>query len=66
MKASTRKLKLTPWFSGVNPLKSRPGPYQCQCCMDYLLWEDGEWYWNSGGIWHYLVDQNIVWRGLAR
>ena len=64
MKAQNRKkLKLTPWYLGVNPLRSRSGWY-----------EDGHgfFYWWDGESWfHHPVAGDITyapyyWRGVQR
>ena len=62
MKASTRaKFKKTPWYSGVNPLKSRPGWYECRMCSRLHYWSGRDWFdvtqITSGGF---------TWRGVQR
>jgi len=69
MKSQNRQnLKKTPWFSGVNPLRSRPG------------WYEGTWLYYTGGAiatlmhWdgeEWLIDGKpaynpFLWRGVAR
>jgi len=63
MNEAKRKLKLTPWYRGVNPMRSRPG--------DYLWLNKGLWYW-SGEFWYdkkgswKCFCQTPVWKGVAR
>jgi len=66
MKSSARKLKYTPWYSGVNPLKSRPGWYSCDCgCKKSFLWDGAQWYdQNILGVYE-LIEDLETWRGIA-
>ena len=65
MKPQKRKLKLTGWYSGVNPMRSRPGHYEVMLADGkpaLMNWIGAKWC--VGGL--VMWQQDRTWRGLAR
>lgn len=67
VKETRRKhLKKTPWYTGVNPLRSRPGWYESPVGMIY--W-DGDIFIRSnrdGGCIFTSAPLTCLWRGVSR
>lgn len=58
-----KNLKKTPWYTTKidgNPLMSRPGPYQCECCKRFFYWDGRQW-WDGDD-----TATVFVWRGIER
>ena len=66
MKPQKRKLKLTGWYSGVNPMKSRPGWYEIPLdTTNWQVWWTGQhWETTPGG--YVFQWPTFPWRGLSR
>ena len=66
VKPQKRKLKLTGWYSGVNPMKSRPGWYENPLSNSAvrIYWDGSKWSMSIGG--YVFGYQNLTWRGVAR